>query len=156
MPTGGGNRFHLIHRISAVAFVQTPQVLLTGVLLATPDRRSHAPAAAAGTRQTELEEQFPSPVVCRWIGNSQQVAQKHYLQVTDDHYQRAVTAGVKSGAQVVQNATQHLHFSARTGSQGTSGADEKTPLLPVHAPGCESLQGRGVGDTGFEPVTSAV
>ena len=44
------------------------------------------------TRQTELEEQFPSHVVCRWIGNSQQVAQKHYLQVTDDHYQRAVTA----------------------------------------------------------------
>ena len=33
-------------------------------------------------------------------------------------------------------------------------ADEKTPLLPVHAPGCESLQGRGVGDTGGEPGAS--
>jgi hypothetical protein len=93
-------------------------------------------------------------VVCTWIGNSQQVAQKHYLQVTDDHYQRAVTAGAKSGAQVVHNPAQHLHVSARTGSQGTSTADEKKPLLPVHAPEFENLQGRGVGDTGGEPEAS--
>ena len=37
------------------------------------------------TRQTELEEVFPSHVVCAWIGNSQKVAAKHYLQVTGDH-----------------------------------------------------------------------
>ena len=55
---------------------------------------------------------------------------------------------------MVQNPAQHLHVSARTDSQGTSPADEKTPVLPVHAPGCESLQGRRVGDTGFEPGAS--
>lgn len=41
------------------------------------------------TRQTELEEQFPSHVVCRWLGNSTQVARTHYLQTTDDHFTRA-------------------------------------------------------------------
>ena len=41
------------------------------------------------TRQTELEESYPSHVVCAWLGNSESVARKHYLQVTDDHYQRA-------------------------------------------------------------------
>ncbi len=35
------------------------------------------------TRQTELEEQFPSHVVCAWLGNSTSVAREHYLQVTD-------------------------------------------------------------------------
>ena len=41
------------------------------------------------TRQTELEETFPSHVVCAWIGNSPRVARKHYLQVTDSHFDRA-------------------------------------------------------------------
>ena len=42
-------------------------------------------------RQTELEEYFPSHVVCQWIGNSQSVAREHYLQVTDSHYERAAS-----------------------------------------------------------------
>jgi integrase len=37
------------------------------------------------TRQTELAERFPAHVVCAWIGNSERVAQNHYLQVTDAH-----------------------------------------------------------------------
>jgi len=41
------------------------------------------------TRETELVEQFPMHVVCDWIGNSQVVAMKHYLQVTADHFQKA-------------------------------------------------------------------
>ncbi len=40
------------------------------------------------TRQTELEETFPSHVDCAWMGNSQSVARKHNLQVTDDHFQK--------------------------------------------------------------------
>jgi hypothetical protein len=36
------------------------------------------------SRQTEFAESFPSHVVCAWIGNSETVAAKHYLQVTDD------------------------------------------------------------------------
>ena len=34
-------------------------------------------------------ESYPSHVVCAWIGNSEAVARKHYLQVTDEHFQRA-------------------------------------------------------------------
>ena len=41
------------------------------------------------TRQTVLEEEFPSHVVCAWIGNSQAIARKNYLQVTDDQFSRA-------------------------------------------------------------------
>ena len=42
------------------------------------------------TRETELAETFPSHVVCGWIGNSPQVAAKHYLQTTEEHFERAV------------------------------------------------------------------
>lgn len=42
------------------------------------------------TRQTELAERFPSHVVCGWLGNSESVARKHYLQTTDAHFQQAL------------------------------------------------------------------
>ena len=46
------------------------------------------------TRETELMEDFPEHVVCRWIGNSQPVAREHYLQVTEEHFERAVMPSV--------------------------------------------------------------
>jgi len=42
------------------------------------------------TRQTELQENFPIHVVCAWMGNSEAVAKKHYLQVTQEHIDRAL------------------------------------------------------------------
>ena len=61
------------------------------------------------SRQTELEETFPSHVVCRWMGNSVKVAQKHYLQTTEDHYKKAT-----------QNPTQQASASPRIASLSTS------------------------------------
>lgn len=43
------------------------------------------------SRQTELSDQFPSHVVCRWIGNSEDVAGEHYLSVTPEHIERAIS-----------------------------------------------------------------
>lgn len=42
-------------------------------------------------------------VVCAWIGNSEPVAAKHYLQVTDEHYARAVEGAAKSAAVTPSN-----------------------------------------------------
>lgn len=44
------------------------------------------------TRETELAEVYPLHVVVAWLGNSQLVAAKHYLQVTNDHFKQAVQA----------------------------------------------------------------
>ena len=41
------------------------------------------------SRQTELEDKFPSHVVCAWLSNSESVARKHYLQVRDEHFDEA-------------------------------------------------------------------
>lgn len=42
------------------------------------------------SRQTEWSDQFPSKVVCSWMGNSEEIANKHYNQVTEEHFARAV------------------------------------------------------------------
>jgi integrase len=43
------------------------------------------------TRETELVQQgHPVHVVCSWLGNTPKVAGKHYLQVTDEDFQRAL------------------------------------------------------------------
>ena len=50
------------------------------------------------TRETELAEQFPIHVVVAWLGNSELVAAKHYLQLTDDHFTKAIQGGAECGA----------------------------------------------------------
>lgn len=41
------------------------------------------------SRQTELVEDFPAHVVAAWIGNTEQVARQHHLQVLDSHFEKA-------------------------------------------------------------------
>ena len=88
------------------------------------------------TRQTELCQEFPEHVVCAWIGNSKAVAREHYLQVTDEHFEKAT-----------QNPTQQMSAGRRIESQ------------PVHEPAMygdkRSLATQckaKVGRVGFEPT----
>ena len=41
------------------------------------------------SRQTELEQHYPTYVVCSCLGNTPKVAHKHYLTITDEHYRSA-------------------------------------------------------------------
>lgn len=50
------------------------------------------------TRETELVETFPVHVAAAWLGNTEAVAKKHYLQVTGEHFKQAVKSDVKSDA----------------------------------------------------------
>ena len=111
------------------------------------------------TRQTELEEEFPTHVVCAWLGNSIRVATEHYLQVTDEHFERATSAP----ARVVQNRVQHDAESPRNVSQGdlaTSpiGAENAGNYSGMRdgAGSCDNFDTVLLGDTGLEPVTSRV
>ncbi len=53
------------------------------------------------SRQTELADSFPAHVVARWLGNSPAIAERHYLQTIEAHYERA-----SRPAEAVQNAVQ--------------------------------------------------
>jgi integrase len=94
------------------------------------------------TRETELQDIFPAHIVCAWIGNSERVAQKHYLQITDSHFEKAA-----------QNPAQQGVESAGTESQLESG---KAPIfsdLPVVANPCGTVPIQPIAATGVEPVT---
>jgi len=55
------------------------------------------------TRETELMETFPPQTVCKWIGHDISVPAKHYLQVTDEHYERALHKCVQQPAATACN-----------------------------------------------------
>jgi integrase len=60
--------------------------------------------------ETDLTANFPLHVACAWIGNTEAVAIKHYLQVTDEHF--ATASGVRAAHGAEDNAGQ-----CRTGAE---------------------------------------
>ena len=49
------------------------------------------------SRQTELTREFPPHVVCRWLGNSEVIARRHYLKVQESDFAKA--AGMHASMQ---------------------------------------------------------
>lgn len=50
--------------------------------------------------ETDLTVDFPLHVVCQWIGNTAPVAVKHYLQVTDEHFEQAAPRAARRAAPI--------------------------------------------------------
>jgi len=95
------------------------------------------------TRQTELEEEFPTHVVCSWMGNSESVARKNYLQVTEDHYDRAIT--------MVQKRVQ------KTAEGGGNAPNQQEQALTINnAKTNKPRETRGLLITGAACATGAV
>lgn len=98
------------------------------------------------TRETELAAAFPMHVVCKWMGNSPKVAAKHYLQVTDDDYARAIAPD------------QRAIFAPESQSQKVQ-EEEATPIeVQEDAVMCKFMfrDEGGVGDTRLELVTPSL
>jgi len=74
------------------------------------------------SRETELMRTDPAHVVYAWLGNSREVAQDHYLMVTDEDFDRAAR-------KAVQNP---VHSDAVSGLQTPSDENE-TAVLPAFA-----------------------
>jgi len=112
------------------------------------------------TRQTELTYEHPQHVVCRWLGNSQLIAQRHYLQVTDEDFERAagldLTAkdtGENHRRKVTHKTTQHTSARGCSESQTDLPAQKKTPVLLGSAARCDLVPQSKVEDRGLEPLT---
>ncbi len=90
------------------------------------------------SRETELASRFPMHVVCAWIGNSQRIAAKHYLQVTDGDFDAAI-----------QTARQTAHLTPKT-AQNTA----QYGARPEHAPNEKTPENPGF--LSISPVFSAV
>ena len=94
------------------------------------------------TRETELMETYPSHVVISWIGHSETVARKHYLQTTDAHFEKAVANPVA------------LQLCESAGTEAT--VKKKNPaklnVLRGSADSFASLRDQKITRPGLEPV----
>ncbi len=97
------------------------------------------------TCQTELAERFPAHAVCQWIGNSQAVAREHYLQVTDEHFQKALQEPTQNPTQkaAVCVSTDPYDLEAIAENPAKTAVSRLFPMVTV-------------GDEGLEPPTSTV
>ncbi|WP_428390163.1 tyrosine-type recombinase/integrase [Mucisphaera sp.] len=106
------------------------------------------------TRQTELMQVHPVHVVAQWLGNTVAVAVKHYAQVTDAHYEAAV-----SGCSALQNPMQQVSAQRGTSqnSESLNTADDPRNVVVHRDAVVCTLENIGqVGGTGLEPATSSV
>lgn len=81
------------------------------------------------TRATELAEIYPAHVVAAWLGHSERIAERHYLQTTEEHFKRAA-----------QNPAQYLHepsAQTRTESQAICHGN---PVFPYETTDCRLAQ----------------
>ena len=119
------------------------------------------------SRETELVEQFPAHLVAYWMNHSTRIAQKHYLQVTDEHYHRATSCKVADGEQTLVPETRFV--GAQVGatshvlaSQSPTPALVEYRLTLENKAFCDSDRQATthkmpqVGDEGLEPPTSSV
>lgn len=93
------------------------------------------------SRQTELERDFPRHVVCAWMGNTESVAEKHYLLVAYADWQKATAkpepkSGAKSGAVNCKSGSKSGSAQVRKENaqsrkhQGKQGKNSLFPCLP--------------------------
>src|SRR5262249_39004172 len=100
------------------------------------------------SRQTELEDRFPSHVVSAWVGTSETVMREHYLMTTADHFAEALKPSpevcaqnrAQLGGQMEPNAPKAAGENARTPGKPRvlripAGADgNRTHLAPLQTP----------------------
>ena len=72
------------------------------------------------SRETDLCDRFSEHVVTKWLGNSPEVARRHYFQVTEEHFRRATEGGAESGAVEAHNQAQQRAAVNRSNSQEES------------------------------------
>ncbi len=100
------------------------------------------------SRETELLRRHPIKAVCEWIGNTPKIALAHYVQVTDEDFDRAV-----SGDTTLTLGASLIGCNSLQGEKPKCEKPYKNRVLQSGTIPCKEV---GVGDTGLEPVTSAV
>jgi elongation factor P--beta-lysine ligase len=114
-----------------------------------------------------LAESFPIHVVCQWIGNSEAVAKRHYLQVTDEHFAQAAQGEQTSHHQAKHEAKHDPKQKAKQQAHAERVTARQAFLENVENAGnCEGVALGGImrnaaemgsmGAAGLEPATSTL
>ena len=105
------------------------------------------------SRQTELENQFPTHVVCQWMGNTPKVAGKHYLQTTEDHFQMAAQGVAETVAVHPKKCAESVAVHQSTQEQERTKAPVETEAFRSDVVFCESSGNSPAPPVGLEPTT---
>lgn len=100
--------------------------------------------------ESDLARQFPLAVVAKWLGNTQAVAMRHYVDVTDADFERAIVpepSQDKAAQKAAQLDTAGSSFESHLESQEP---EKPRGLLESAAP-CDIVQTCSVEVLGFEP-----
>lgn len=104
------------------------------------------------SRETELVELYPVQVVTDWLGNTPNVAMRHYLMTTEAHFDDAVNGDAQAARKQAQQAAE-LVRTDRLSKKPESG---KPLVFPTNAMKCQILPNSIVAGTGLEPVTAGL
>ena len=89
--------------------------------------------------------------------NSEKVARKHYLQVTDAHFEKAAKVPTPAKReQAAQNQAQSEPVSVGTDEDAAKAINENRPDLPSDSDDSRCLLKDQVPASGFEPETSGL
>jgi integrase len=109
------------------------------------------------SRETELAETFPIQAVVQWMGNTVSVASKHYLQLRDEHFEKATVAHEPAppsvGPKVDPQADPQGTETGETGANSGRQSGEQTAKIRPFSPDFASFPEMRMGPTGLEPVT---
>ena len=113
------------------------------------------------SRQTELCNDFPSHVVADWMGNTPDVADRHYLQLTAEHIRRAIASGAGAREAAEGGANGGARDGEKSGAKGgaaCAGTPSHEPAKAltgqeVPAKSSDTVQPFKAHPTGLEPVT---
>jgi integrase len=81
------------------------------------------------SRQNELAATYPIHIVCRWMGNSALIANKHYLSGTDDYFDMA--AGKSDSKSDSDSRGQERTEAAQLSGEAVSCPSNPAQSLPV-------------------------
>jgi hypothetical protein len=97
------------------------------------------------SRETELIERFAVHVVTAWLGNPPEIARKHYLQVTDEHFRQAVTScsalqrALQQPAEISCRDQQRQNFGERDEAGGRTPKTKMGQGLQAPATACAAV-----------------
>lgn len=106
--------------------------------------------ALRSSRQTELAERLPTHVVCAWLGNSEDIARKHYLMVTGEHFREALrTDGQDSAESDARRAATPAQQVAATNCTKPKASTQALDAAIGYAPTCDSGTLDAIGQVGW-------
>lgn len=103
--------------------------------------------------ETDLARQFPLAVVAKWLGNTQAVAMRHYVDVTDADFERAAIGQGTVDPKAAHNAAQQVRVIDRSEPHDKDAAIQNPSVLHGIATCDDTVQKQGMEAAGIEPAS---